>query len=244
MNIKYAFITKQGDRNINEDCIGTAEKENSLFFALADGLGGHGMGDKASKTAVTVSLAIYDSNKLEPGALLQECFISSQNKVLEIQQELRKEDSIKTTLVTLLIDNNIAYWGHIGDSRMYIFKKGKKLLRTKDHSVPQMLYMVGDIKEKEIRTHEDRNKLLKVIGVKWDKPKFELTEEPLTVKKEDSFLLCSDGFWEWIEERRMIKTLNQSTTPDEWLALMEQNIIKAGRNNNMDNYSAIAVFVE
>ncbi len=244
MEITYAHIIKQGEREINEDCIGTTHKDESILFTLADGLGGHGMGDKASKTAVTVSLATYDSNQLAPKKILEECFKNSQNEILKIQEDLEEKDGIKTTLVNLLIEKDVAYWGHIGDSRLYVFRKGKLFCRTADHSVPQMLFMVGDIKEKEIRSHIDRNKLLRVLGIKWDKPKYDIYDKPILIKKGDTFLLCSDGFWEWIDEKMMTKLLRQSSTVHQWLNLMEQSIIHAGKDNNMDNYSAIAVFVD
>ena len=58
-----------------------------------------------------------------------------------------------------------------------------------------------------------------------------------------SFLLCSDGFWELIDERHMCKTLKKAKTPEEWLQNMRQIVLKNGRGTNMDNYSAIAVFI-
>lgn len=105
-----------------------------------------------------------------------------------------------------------------------------------------MLASRGDIRDKDIRRHEDRNRLLRVMGSEWDRPEYQMSNQiPLT--NHTSFLLCSDGFWELIDEKMMCKTLKKSNTPEKWLQSMETVIWENGRGTNMDNYSAIAVFV-
>lgn len=64
-----------------------------------------------------------------------------------------------------------------------------------------MLVAAGQLKEKQIRNHPDRNRLLRVLGVDWDSPKYQL-EEPKERLGKQAFLLCTDGFWELIEEKR------------------------------------------
>ena len=110
-----------------------------------------------------------------------------------------------------------------------------------DHSVPQMLFNTGTIREKQIRHHEDRNRLTRVLGSDEENSKpFITIQEP---RNEDAaFLLCSDGFWENIEEEQMEACLQKSANPHEWLERMEKIVVKNGRGTNMDNYSAIVVF--
>jgi serine/threonine protein phosphatase PrpC len=130
----------------------------------------------------------------------------------------------------------------VGDSRLYRFVNRKNVSRTLDHSVPQMLVLTGEIKEKDIRGHEDRNRLTRVMGMEWSGPKYELGGGmPLTGN--ETYLLCSDGFWEWITEREMERLLKESDDPETWIEKMEAEIVKNGRNAHMDNYSAIAVYV-
>ena len=235
--ITFAHTTKTGDRDINEDSVSVQVADDRYLFVLADGLGGHGHGEVASKLAAEKCAAVFLA-----GGGLDECFWSAQNGLLEEQRRLGTPDEMKTTLTLLHIDKDKVCWGHVGDSRIYHFSKGKLAARTLDHSVPQMLVISGEIREKAIRGHEDRNRLLRVLGIEWDSPKFELSEEmPLTPG--DSFLLCSDGFWEWIVEKQMLRFLKQSPTPEQWLSLMDAEVLENGSGKNMDNYSAIAVFV-
>ena len=144
----------------------------------------------------------------------------------------------------LLITGKIAQWGYIGDSRLYHFRDGKQLSRTIDHSVPQMLALSGQIKEREIRHHPDRSLLLRAMGTEWDMPAYEIAQRRLQTIKGDSFLLCSDGFWEWIEEKTMIKILKKDLSAYDALCEMTAEVKANGTGKNLDNYSAILVNIK
>ena len=103
-----------------------------------------------------------------------------------------------------------------------------------------MITSVLSIKEKDIRHHVDRSKLLRVMGTPWETPRFSVSER-IVLKPKDTFLLCSDGFWELIDEKQMIKLLKKSSSGGEWIEKMTQEVVKNGIGTNMDNYSAIAV---
>ncbi|MCR5625303.1 MAG: protein phosphatase 2C domain-containing protein [Lachnospiraceae bacterium] len=235
-NLNYYSITSKGERSINEDYIGLAKRNGSTVFILCDGLGGHGNGDKASQLVVKTLITLYESTDKS----LEDCILEAQKTLLDTQIQLNARNSMKTTLVCLEIAGNKARFIHVGDSRGYYFDKKKYRLRTIDHSVPQMLVSMGKIKEKDIRHHEDRSHLLRVLGVEWDSPKFQITET-IPVKSGTSFLLCSDGFWELILEKKMQAMLKKVNGPEAWLAMMEQEILKNGHGTNMDNYSCVAV---
>ena len=118
----------------------------------------------------------------------------------------------------------------------------KTTTRTLDHSVPQMLVLTKEIKEKEIRNHPDRNRLLRVLGVSGDTPRFELSEIQKR-KKQQAFLLCTDGFWELILEKEMWQCLKNAKTAQKWLEQMEEIICRRGEGQDMDNFSAIGVLL-
>jgi serine/threonine protein phosphatase PrpC len=239
--IEFAILSKAGDRNINEDYVGNSQKDGKQLFCLADGLGGHGKGEVASELVVTHALAAFAAGDSEN--LLSACFAQAQERLLAEQIKENAKNEMKTTLALLLIQEDRASWGHVGDSRVYLFRKHKVLTRTLDHSVPQMLVATGEIKEKDIRFHEDRNRLIRVMGMEWNVPRYELSAET-PLQAGDALLLCSDGFWEWLDEKEMSKSLKKAPTPDAWLGEMEMAVLTNGRGKNMDNYSAIAVLVK
>lgn len=237
----YAVISKSGGRPVNEDAVLVREGGGRQLFALADGLGGHGAGEVASGLAVE-QVAIQFDKMLPPGEQLPAAILAAQNTLLEEQHRVGRMEDLKTTITLLVLEGETARWAHVGDSRIYLFQGAKLAERTLDHSVPQMLVSQGEIRERDIRYHEDRNRLTRVLGMEWDAPRYSLSEEtPLAPPA--TFLLCSDGFWELVDEKDMARQLKKSETPEDWLWRMEQIVLHNGRFKKMDNYSAIAVFV-
>lgn len=243
MKVDYACYSDKGDREHNEDYIGDKQLNNSYLFILADGLGGHGKGEVASKLVVENSLSMFNENNLKDESFLNNCFAASQELLLDEQEKTGSVGKMKTTMVVLYFNDKVVKYGHIGDSRLYLINNNKIVSRTKDHSVPQMLVNSGEIKEKEIRHHEDRNRLLRAMGTEWesDSPKYQIDETELKPEPGMSFLLCSDGFWEWIVEKDMEKILKKYDTAQEALDNMLKKVKKAGNGKNMDNLSAILI---
>lgn len=240
--VTYASITNCGDRPVNEDSVGFCHNGDSWCFILCDGLGGHGMGDVASSLVVDVFKRCFaDADSCD--GFLDNAFVAGQEILLAEQMELNRAKQMKTTAVALVLDGvkKTATIGYIGDSRGYYFFKGSYRKRTLDHSIPQMLVMTHEIKEKEIRNHPERNIVLRVMGIKWESNMYEVLD-PIPYKGRQAFLLCSDGFWELIEEKEMCSLLKESNNPAEWLTRMEAVVKQNGEGRNMDNYSAIAVW--
>ena len=238
--ITNSMISNLGNRNINEDSIGQYIGTNSHAFILCDGLGGHGMGDKASSLVRDVFINQFQ-NMQDCSNILPSTFMAAQDILMSEQVRQKAQSKMKTTAVALVIDEDKAYIGHVGDSRLYIFRKNKVLKRTLDHSIPQMLVASKEIKESDIRNHPDRSMLVKVMGIEWEEPLFELMK-PIPLRKCQAFLLCSDGFWELINEDEMCKCLEKAVTVEQWLQMMNDIVQSNGINVNMDNNSAIAVW--
>lgn len=243
--IEYASVTEIGEKENNEDCVKVFinQPHATYGFVLADGLGGHGNGDVASRFVVDCVGAAIENTDDFGGIFLDECFDTAQEMLID-EKERKGLYSIKTTLVILMVTDNIAQWGYVGDSRLYHFRDGKQLSRTVDHSVPQMLALSGQIKEREIRHHPDRSVLLRAMGAQWDMPAYEIPQRNLKVLKGDTFLLCSDGFWEWIEEKNMLKILKKGLSAYDALREMTAEVKANGAGKGMDNYSAILVNVK
>ena len=240
--ILYDLLSNAGGRENNEDSVGMYQNEQEYCFVLADGLGGHGKGEVASRLAVETCVNVF-AREGAGEEVLSQSYDQAQQAILKGQKEDYHAQDMKTTLVLLHVGEEGIWWGHIGDSRLYYFKNKKLAERTLDHSVPQMLVAAGQIKEKQIRNHPDRNRLLRVLGIDWDAPKYQIGE--MTAREgSQAFLLCSDGFWELIDEKKMQHCLKKAKTPGQWLTLMEEIVNKNGQGKNMDNYSAVAVWLD
>lgn len=240
MNITYAKFTDSGDRDYNEDSLFVKEMQGAYCFIVADGLGGHGKGEVASQLVCeTVAQVMAESGEAQNIPMM---FEVAQERLLQKQIEEHATNAMKTTMNIVTVDDKQVNWGHVGDTRTYYFKKNKLISYTKDHSVPQMMVSMGEIKEKDIRHHEDRNRLLRVMGVEWDKPLY-VVEDPISIDKKQAFLMCTDGFWEYIEEKQMVKCLKKSSTPQEWLDKMVEIVKKNGADYDMDNFTATVFWI-
>jgi serine/threonine protein phosphatase PrpC len=167
---------------------------------------------------------------------------SAQNAILLTQKAHIELATMRTTIAVLISNNKKALWGHVGDTRLYFFRSGKIIFQSKDHSVPQALVDAGEISPEQIRFHEDRNRLLRALGSEGElRPTFQEKKTP--IKHRDAFLMCTDGFWEYVNEAEMELTLQASSSPDMWLLNMEKILLEKVPSTH-DNYSAIVVFAQ
>lgn len=239
--MQYAAMSKVGDRSINEDSQGVSSRDDVQLFVLCDGLGGHGKGEVASQIAVEKAMEVFTETELVEEELLATCIHEAHFTLKNLQKETDSPNDLKTTMTVVYLNQKeqVVQYAHLGDSRIYVFQKHKILTQSLDHSIPQMLVYQGEIKAKDIRFHEDRNRLTRVAGGIEEVVKPAVSEK-FPMNKDTQILMCSDGFWEWMDEKFMMKTLKKSKTPEQWLEKMETQIIKKGRNR--DNYTAFAIF--
>lgn len=242
MKVTFDYFSQNGDRELNEDSIAIAERNGAYCFILCDGLGGHGNGDRASQF-----VSAYLKNAFLASDTAADFFDNAVNNVNSVllaeQKKLDAVHSMKTTMTVLVLENDTFRFAYVGDSRIYLFRKNKVAFRTVDHSVPQMLALSGEIRERQIRRHPDRNRLLRAMGVEWDGAICAMSEiEPL--QNGDAFLLCSDGLWEPVTEWGMRRSLKKSRSAAEWSQRLQALAVKNGKKMNMDNFSAITVLCE
>lgn len=239
--LKYAEISCRGKREYNEDSIDCIKTVNGYCFVLADGLGGHGHGDVASQLVTESVVSEFKINGIISPEFIENTIEQVQNKILDEQEKQTPKSQMKSTGVILITDGRKALWSNVGDSRLYYFS-GDNYMQTEDHSVPWILMKANEIDKTEIRHHVDRNRLTAALGSVWSKKPYKI-EEADSLNSGDVFLLCSDGLWEHIIEKKMMKLLKKSKLPQDWLDKMRKIVERKGIFNNLDNYSAIAIWI-
>jgi serine/threonine protein phosphatase PrpC len=207
--------------------------KQTAFLVLADGMGGHAGGQQASQAVVVTAARMWDEAGEEikdPQDFLGRVCIESHREINRIGEE--KGIDPRSTCVLLYLSENHAHWMHLGDSRLYRFRDGSLIERTRDHSVVQMLLDMGKVSEEEMGTHPDQNRLTQSLGGESD-PEPEFGSE--AVEPGDSFLLCSDGFWEMIKPEEMAQLVEAKALLSDSKAMSETAFDRAG--DSSDNIS-------
>ena len=243
MKLFYAKLSKAGGREQNEDWLGVRLLEDGLgCWVVADGLGGHRGGETASRVAVETILDEFGKQPSLSSTALRHWVESAHQAILQRQQEIPTESNMRTAIAVFCSDGTIAQWAHVGDVRVYAFRDSAVSFQSKDHSVPQSLANAGEIAIHEIRGHEDRSKLLRSLGSP-DKFEPSVLETPFVILRGDIFLVCTDGFWDYVSELEMLLDWCKSLNLRDWLNRMELRLRLAAPKDH-DNYSAIALLAE
>lgn len=231
-----ASYTNIGGRPRNEDSVmKIAQGSERICVVVADGLGGHGGGEQASSAAA--GLICRSWNGTVDAEYLDELIQQANAKVLSLQTP---ECAMKTTVVVLTIENDRAVWAHDGDTRLYLFRDGKLFFQTMDHSAAQIGVMLGQITPEQIRFHADRSKVLRALG---QDDHLTVETKEMQIKCGDAFLICTDGFWEYVLENEMEEDLANSESPEQWIDLMRKRLSAKVPADN-DNNTAAAVWVK
>lgn len=236
MIVDTFILTDGGGRGNNEDNCSFFKDAGKQVFVLADGLGGHNCGEVASEIAVNtfIRLCRDETQLTDLGAIIQKT-----DDVLREHQVAHPENAgMRTTIVAAALTDNSLNYCNIGDSRFYFFRNGTYERRTRDHSLPQHRFDAGELDEIQLRFSEDQNKLSKVLGNSNGELKLPAPYETLTVTEGDAFLLCSDGFWEYVYETEMELDLCKSADAGEWARFMLKRLLLRVSGYN-DNYSLI-----
>jgi serine/threonine protein phosphatase PrpC len=245
LGLEVALLSDRGGRRYNEDACGHWHSRRHLCCVLADGAGGHGGGDIASRIAVQELIGRFAVQPSEDGAELDR-MLRATNEVLRSQRVpgTARQD-MHSTVVCLVVDfvDRAVHWAHAGDSRMYWFRQGRLLDRTRDHSLVQSLIDSGSLAADEVRGHPKRSELRSALGIAGDVLEVTATDGRGEVAAGDVFLLCTDGLWEYVDDSRLEATLAQAERPSAWIDLLAQEVRRAAAHKaSHDNFTALVVW--
>lgn len=231
----FAF-TSIGGRDENQDSVGKIEKNGFGIYVVADGLGGHSMGEAASELAVS---AVLDGEAAADEEFLKEKIASANEAILAFQS--KENCDAKSTVAALAVNAGKACWANTGDSRVYHFHDDEISFVTSDHSVAYKKYKAGEITRAQIASDEDQSSLLRALG---DQRRWEPNVGTIEgIAEGDAFILCSDGFWEYVLDEEMEADYLKASSAREWAKLMLLRAIDRVKPGH-DNLSVITVMVK
>ena len=240
-------------RDHNEDSLITLELQRVQLsdsqpiglYVVADGMGGQDAGEVASGVAINTVATVMTGKLVSPwldgaappsyGDLLKEAF---QKANLAVHERGRKAHSdMGTTLVGALLIGSEAFVANIGDSRCYRLSRGELKQITTDHSLVERLIAAGTITREEARVHPQRNFIYRTVG---DKPQVDVDVFKVSLKPDDTLILCSDGLSGMVEDPQIQEAVLNSRDPQ---AACERLIQLANAGGGDDNISVVVVQV-
>jgi protein phosphatase len=193
-NYNYISVSEFGKkRDKNEDAVGIFHLKEGLLTIICDGLGGGLSGEFASRVSVEkIHKSFIQSKEMDLIKRIKQSIESANHFVFEKSNGNLQYKGMATTCEVLLINSVNAYWGHVGDSRIYHFNKKKLTQLTKDHSITQKLLDEGELSFKEYHTHPKKSIVTKAIGDSRI-PEVDSSKMLLTKQVGSKFLVCTDG---------------------------------------------------
>jgi len=210
-NFEFGNHTDKGlVRAENEDYLGYFETINGHLFVVCDGMGGAVGGSVASRLAVDC-IRIYLENEFfdDPQIAVHNALLFANGQIYENAIKNPDLQGMGTTCLLVLIRDNTVYYGHVGDSRIYLFASNKLYRLTKDHSVVEDMLSNGLISEEEAFNHPRKNEILQALGVKAHiEPSLALM--PYKPVDNDILLLCTDGLTGMVKEKHIKRVLDDN----------------------------------
>jgi serine/threonine protein phosphatase PrpC len=243
LRIEYAEVSLLGNRTDNQDRVTVAVSEHSALLVVIDGMGGHSDGARAAETAIKVlSESFWHTPQpiLDPLGFLHLSLGRAHEEVAKLGEKLPLDMRPRATCAVCLVQNGSAFWAHIGDSRIYLLRRGKVLKRTRDHSHVEFLMREGVITADQAQTHPMRNFVECCLGGEPFLPEMSLSlREPLEAN--DILLVCSDGLWGGLDDVEIGAAFPPARAPlrDDLQRLAERSVTVVGAGS--DNTTAAAV---
>ncbi len=235
--MRYASVTDTGRvRQNNEDCYATFRKGRDGVFIVADGMGGHAVGELASRTAVqyvvdslpTGLARVRTSREMEE--LLHSMVERANVKVYLQSLDNRRYKGMGTTLTVAVIRDWRLYLSHIGDCRVYLLHGSSLQRLTVDHTLVQELLDSGSITVEEANNHPKRHMLMRSLGVNEymspDTQSFDISEG-------DLIMLCTDGLYGMVPEQTIRSILRHHKDLDSCLDQLVEAANQAGGKDNI-----------
>jgi serine/threonine protein phosphatase PrpC len=189
--------SRVGNRTMNQDRGCIVEHEESLLIFVADGMGGHQGGEIAAQEAMDCFVGNLKRQQTpieDPAGFLEMSMLEAHQSIARLGENENPPFFPRTTCVACLVQQDQAWWIHLGDSRLYLLSGGDVVDRTRDHTYIEELYQNEVITEEEMLTHPMRNYVTYCIGGPNDMPPVNVGHYgPLVA--DDMIMLCTDGLW-------------------------------------------------
>jgi serine/threonine protein phosphatase PrpC len=225
----------------HQDRIAYTFGRDTLLLVVADGLGGHAGGEIAAQIAARLFIERFHQEAKpvirNPLRFLQDSMERAHAALGSYADQFSMLETPRTTCVACVVQAGHAYWAHVGDSRLYLFRQGKLIGQTKDHSKVQYLVDQGVIDAEDVADHPDATRSFSCLGGVAD-PVIDLSRRT-PLRNGDIIVLCTDGLWGVLSREEIVTWLTSTPILKTAPQMMREAEQRGGADG--DNLSAIVV---
>jgi serine/threonine protein phosphatase PrpC len=233
--------SRQGPRKSNQDRVAYCYTRDALCMAIADGMGGHLHGEVAAQITTQFVAEAFQREAqprlADPFKFLLDSITSAHHAIVDYANVRSLLETPRTTCVACVVQDGLAYWAHVGDSRLYLVRNGRIEAQTKDHSRVQILVDAGRVREEAVAAHPDRNKIFNCLG-QMGPPRVDLSRRT-ALRHQDTILLATDGVWGPLSSRQICEELIRGEIMRAIPILLDMAEARAGKDG--DNASVVAM---
>lgn len=227
-------LSVTGDRRNNQDRSIVLESGTTTMLAVADGLGGHPKGEVAAQLLIDIcesQLRRAEQPLRDPEGFIQKCIRRAHHAIIAYGDRQTPPICPRSTSVIAIIQHGKVWWGHVGDSRLYLLRDNGILAQTRDHSLVHSLDPSSDES-----ANPSRSSITRCLGG-LDAPPETSFGIPMTLQEGDTLLLCSDGLWSQVEQEDLVRILSGGELQAGLFEVFE----KASSHPHSDNITAVVL---
>lgn len=211
------------------------------IYAVIDGVGGESGGEVAAQTALEILKARLSRRTTDAARLIREAIALANKQIYDQAQANPALANMACVLTVAVVDGNRATIGHVGDSRLYLLRRGEITKVTRDHSPVGAREDAKEISEEEAMRHPRRNEIFRDVGSAPHEPDEEgfIDVTSITFEPDAALLLCSDGLSDLVTSQAILSTAEGNA--DDPQTAVEELIAQANAAGGKDNVSVVLV---
>lgn len=241
--LSYAVCSDPGARTSQQDSLFCLERDGMLLAAVCDGMGGMNGGEMASETAAQLlAEAFYQEEISDIPDFLEKKAREADEAVFSLTEN-GKPMGAGSTAVAAFVRGRSLYWLSVGDSRLYLFRRGDLLCPVRPHNYGELLrrrLAEGKIDETAYQAgQKDAEALVSFLGMGGLRL-MEQNRQPFRLEDEDQVLLCSDGLYRSLPDARIRELLMSGMHPSALARRLVAEAVEAG-GKGQDNTSVVLI---
>ena len=236
-DFRTQYISEEGQKLTNRDYFGFVEMDDYACYVLADSLDGEVEANSAKFVVESLIRSFVEGPSMKAGRL--------KRNMNQAHRELLKHRGgmhLKASVTMVVTDYRKLLCCHVGNSRFYLLRNGRVLVRTRDQSLTENLLKEERITLDQAAAHEERNNLYSFLGER-GQPEI-LMSKKIGLEAGDIFALFTRGAWENFGEEAFLEAAKEAKEPKEILDQAEDVILGMQETEEVDNYSLAVTFIE